>query len=87
MISAIGQTMGMDHAKELGSEFVPAEKFLDKPLKADTVLAAVWETLAARGTAPGDKAQEDAHVRHLPTDNALPPTRLLSYSHPAGHVA
>lgn len=54
MISAIGQTMGMDHAKELGSEFVPAEKFLDKPLKADTVLAAVWETLAARGTAPGD---------------------------------
>jgi len=54
MISAIGQTMGMDYAKELGSEYVPAEKFLDKPLKADTVLAAVQETLAAKNTGPGD---------------------------------
>lgn len=48
MISAIGQTMGMDYAKELGSDYVPAEKFLDKPLNAETVLEAVKEALAKR---------------------------------------
>ncbi len=48
MISAIGQTMGMDYAKELGSDYVPAEKFLDKPLKVDVVLEAVREALAKR---------------------------------------
>lgn len=48
MISAIGQTMGMDYAKELGSDYVPAEKFLDKPLKVETVLAAVTEALTAQ---------------------------------------
>ena len=47
MISAIGQTMGMDYAKELGSDYVPAEKFLNKPLKADVVLSAVREALPA----------------------------------------
>ena len=46
MISSIGQTMGMDYAKELGTEYVPAEKFLDKPLTAEAVLNAVKETLA-----------------------------------------
>jgi DNA-binding response OmpR family regulator len=46
MISSIGETMGMDYAKELGSEYVPAERFLDKPLTAQTVLSAVSETLA-----------------------------------------
>jgi CheY-like chemotaxis protein len=46
MISAIGQTMGMDYAKELGSDYVPAEKFLDKPLKAEVVLSAVREALS-----------------------------------------
>ena len=46
MISSIGATMGMDYAKELGSEYVPAEKFLDKPLTADVVLSAVKETLS-----------------------------------------
>jgi CheY-like chemotaxis protein len=48
MISAIGQTMGMDYAKELGSDYVPAEKFLDKPLRVETVLAAVTEALAGQ---------------------------------------
>ena len=48
MISAIGQTMGMDYAKELGSDYVPAEKFLDKPLKAQVVLQAVQEALAKK---------------------------------------
>ena len=46
MISSIGETMGVDYAKELGSDYVPVEKFLDKPLKAQTILAAVKETLA-----------------------------------------
>jgi two-component system alkaline phosphatase synthesis response regulator PhoP len=45
MISSIGETMGMDFAKDLGSEYVPAEKFLEKPLKAATVLDAVREVL------------------------------------------
>ena len=49
MISAIGQTMGMDYAKELGSDYVPVEKFLDKPLKVDVVRQAVQEALAKRG--------------------------------------
>jgi len=48
MISAIGQTMGMDYAKELGSDYVPAEKFLDKPLSVDVVLKAVREALEKR---------------------------------------
>ncbi len=48
MISAIGQTMGMDYAKELGSDYVPAEEFLDKPLKAETVLEAVRKALSTR---------------------------------------
>lgn len=48
MISAIGQTMGMDYAKELGSDYVPAEKFLDKPLRAEVVLQAVQEALAKK---------------------------------------
>ncbi|UCE59716.1 MAG: response regulator [Phycisphaerales bacterium] len=48
MISAIGQTMGMDYAKELGSDYVPAERFLDKPLRLEIVLEAVQEALAKR---------------------------------------
>ncbi|MBU0717356.1 MAG: response regulator [Planctomycetes bacterium] len=49
MISAIGQTMGMDYAKELGSDYVPVEKFLDKPLRADVIRQAVQEALAKQG--------------------------------------
>lgn len=46
MISAIGEKMGINYARELGSDYVPAERFLDKPLKTETLLAAVRETLA-----------------------------------------
>ncbi len=46
MISSIGQTMGLDYAKELGSDYVPAEKFLEKPLSVETVIAAVEEVLS-----------------------------------------
>lgn len=46
MISSIGETMGMDYAKELGSNYVPVERFLNKPLTVNVVLDAVKETLA-----------------------------------------
>jgi len=46
MISSIGQTMGMDYARELGSEYLPVEKFLEKPLTRDVVLKAVQEVLS-----------------------------------------
>lgn len=34
IISAIGQRMGMDYMRELGTEFLPADAFLEKPLSA-----------------------------------------------------
>jgi DNA-binding response OmpR family regulator len=45
MISAIGQTMGTDYAKEIGSDYVPAERFIDKPFDAAVLRAAVEEVL------------------------------------------
>lgn len=34
MVSAIGSTMGMDYARELGSDYLPVEQFIDKPFDA-----------------------------------------------------
>ena len=48
MISSIGETLGINYAKELGSDYLPVEKFLDKPLTRDVVLSAVRETLDKR---------------------------------------
>lgn len=48
MISAIGERVGMDYAKELGSDYVPAEAFLEKPLDAATLQRTVREFLRAR---------------------------------------
>jgi DNA-binding response OmpR family regulator len=45
MISSIGETMGMDYARELNSDYIAADKFLDKPLEAAVVLAAIRDTL------------------------------------------
>lgn len=45
MISSIGQTMGLDFAKETGSDYLPADRFLDKPLTASKVLDAVHDVL------------------------------------------
>ncbi len=45
MISSIGETMGLDYAKELGSEYIPVDKFLEKPLTVETVLTTVQEVL------------------------------------------
>lgn len=46
MISSIGQTMGLDFARETGSDYLPADRFLDKPLTASKVLDTVHEVLA-----------------------------------------
>ena len=51
MISAIGEYMGMDFAKELGTDYVQAEDFLEKPLEAQKLRAAVEKALKARATA------------------------------------
>ncbi len=53
MISSIGQTMGMDYAKELGSDYVQADRFLDKPFDAKTLRDAVTEVLAEKGKSGG----------------------------------
>ncbi|MCK4658312.1 MAG: response regulator transcription factor [Phycisphaerae bacterium] len=45
MLSAIGSMMGMDYAQELGSDYIRAEKFLDKPIDAQTLLSAIDEVL------------------------------------------
>lgn len=49
MISAIGQTMGLDIAKESGSDYVPAAKFLEKPLSATELRQAVRDALQCAG--------------------------------------
>lgn len=51
MISAIGKAMGMDYARELGTEYMPAEAFLEKPLEAASLLDAV-RRLSRRREAP-----------------------------------
>jgi CheY-like chemotaxis protein len=45
MISAIGQTMGMDYAKELGTDYVKADMFMEKPLEANKLREAVEQVL------------------------------------------
>jgi len=53
MISAIGRKMGMDYAKETGSDYLPVERFLDKPLDAKTVLQTIAEVLPQGGARKG----------------------------------
>lgn len=48
MISAIGEKTGMDFAKELGSDYVKADRFLEKPLDAATLRNAVKGALAGK---------------------------------------
>ena len=48
IISSIGKTMGMDYAKELGSDYVPADQFLDKPFDAATLRSAVQKALGKK---------------------------------------
>ncbi len=45
ILSAIGQTMGMDYAKELGTDYLPANAFVEKPFDAATLREAVRNVL------------------------------------------
>ncbi len=45
MISSIGESVGMEFASEVGSDYMPAEVFLAKPLHAATVLSAIKDVL------------------------------------------
>lgn len=45
MISSISQTMGMDYAQELGSDYIPADRFIEKPIDAQTLRNVVEQTL------------------------------------------
>jgi CheY-like chemotaxis protein len=47
IVSSIGKKMGIDYAKELGTEYVPASHFIEKPFNAETLLNAVNQALAA----------------------------------------
>ena len=57
MISSYRATLGMDYAKELGVDYTPPERFLDKPLMADTLLRAVGETLQGKKEEAADKSE------------------------------
>jgi CheY-like chemotaxis protein len=46
MVSALGGTVAENCAEATGHERVPAEKFIDKPFEAATVLDAVTEVLS-----------------------------------------
>jgi hypothetical protein len=50
MLSAIGRSLGKGFAKEYGSEYVPPEAFLDKPLEARTLRETVDRLLADQET-------------------------------------
>ena len=45
MISSIGETMGMDYSKELGTDYMQADKWLDKPIDAAVLRQAVKDVL------------------------------------------
>lgn len=52
MISAIGHKMGMDFARELGTDYVPADAFLEKPFDANSLRQSVRQLLHARAKTP-----------------------------------
>ncbi len=51
MISAIGERMGVSYARELGSEYVPATAFIEKPVSSETLLATLKRVLEANAKA------------------------------------
>lgn len=48
IISSIGKKMGIDYAKELGTDYVPASVFIEKPFDAETLLKAVNQALSGK---------------------------------------
>ena len=51
MISAIGQSMGLDYAREMGTGLLEADLFLEKPVQAAQLRQAVADVLARRKNA------------------------------------
>lgn len=49
ILSAIGQTMGLSFAKDIGTDYLPVERFLEKPFEAKTLRDAVAEVLSHAG--------------------------------------
>ncbi len=52
MISAIGARMGMDYAREIGSEYLPADAFLEKPLESALLRKTVLDLLRRQEALP-----------------------------------
>lgn len=48
MVSAIGERTGMDFSRELGTEYVPADAFLNKPLESKTLRQTIEQVFSRR---------------------------------------
>lgn len=48
MISAIGERMGMDYARELGTDYLPVAAFIEKPVTAARLKDVVGRVLSDR---------------------------------------
>lgn len=54
IVSSVGTDMGFDYAREIGTEYLPADGFLEKPIDASRLTNFVAEMLA-RGRAAGSE--------------------------------
>jgi DNA-binding response OmpR family regulator len=52
ILSAIGQATGMNYAREVGSDYLPVDRFLEKPFDARTLREAVSQVLHSQGARP-----------------------------------
>lgn len=50
IVSSIGKKMGIDYAKDLGTEYVPANQFIEKPFDAETLVRAIDQAIAGAGS-------------------------------------
>lgn len=48
ILTAVGRTLGLDFAREIGTEYLPVERFLEKPIDAATLREAVRRALDPR---------------------------------------
>lgn len=49
ILSAIGQATGINYARDVGTDYLPVDRFLEKPFDARTLWEAVSQTLQTRG--------------------------------------
>lgn len=45
VLSAVGKAMGMDYAREVGTEYLPVQQFLEKPFEPEALRSAVRRAL------------------------------------------